>query len=136
MAKPRMVETGTGHVTRPGRVTKDVEGKISDATIYALKDFADTVEASLNGGLRLGPADNLARAGNFKAQHLEFTTPSGANTEISVPHSLGEAPSGYIVTLQNKAGALYTSNFGGWDTQTVYFKCDVASVLFNIIVFL
>jgi hypothetical protein len=36
------------------------------------------------------------------------------------------------VVLQDGAGALYTSNFGGWDGNTIYLKSDVADGLWNI----
>ncbi len=136
MAAPRIRERGYGFISRPTRISRDKDGTISDATINRLQTHLETLTSAINGGLSLRSGGALGRAGNFNAQLLEFITPGAANTEFSVPHSLGEAPEGYIVVLQSKAGSVYTSNFGGWDGSTVYFKSDATDMLVNVIVYL
>jgi hypothetical protein len=130
-----MREAGYGHLPMPGRLTREEDGTISEATLSRVYRQLELVTEAINGGLRLKAGENLGRAGNFKAQLLEFTTPGGADTEFSQPHSLGETPEGYFIVLQNKAGSVYTSNFGGWDSQTVYFKSDATDMLVNIIIY-
>lgn len=135
MAKPSMRENGYGHLPQPGRLTRNADGSVSETTIGKIQSQLELITQTLNGGLRLKSGETLARAGNFKAQMVEFTTPSSANSEFSLPHSLGETPDGYLVVAQNKAGSIYTSNYGGWDNGVVYFKSDAASMLTNIILY-
>lgn len=135
MASPRMREGGYGHLPRPGRVTRNDKGEISEASLNTIQRTLELVVEALNGGLRFTAGEALGRAGNFNAQLLEFTTPGSANAEFTVPHSLNATPEGYFVVLQNKAGSVYTSNFGGWDHQTMYFKSDATDMLVNIIAY-
>jgi hypothetical protein len=95
----------------------------------------ETLTAKFNNGISLGNGIHLSRAGNLDAQNIEFISPDVANAEIALDHSLGRTPVGYLVTLQNSNGSLYTSNFGGWSKNTIYLKCNRASILYNIIVF-
>ena len=135
MANPRMRENGFGHLPQPGRITREKDGTISEATIAKIQSQLELITQTLNGGLRLKSGETLGRAGNFKAQMIELTTPGVADTEFSIPHSLGALPEGYFVVLQDKAGSLYTSNFGGWDKDTVYLKSDATSMLVNIVLY-
>jgi hypothetical protein len=130
-----MRENGHGHLPQPGRITRDDDGTISESSIAKIQSQLELITQTLNGGLRLKSGETLGRAGNFKAQMIELTTPSSANSEFSVPHSLGALPEGYIVVLQDKAGSLYTSNFGGWDKNTIYLKSDATSMLINVILY-
>lgn len=135
MAKPRMRENGFGHLPQPGRITKEKDGTISEASLAKIQSQMELITQTINGGLRLKAGEALGRAGNFKAQLVEFTTPSSPDTQFSVPHSLGSAPEGLFVVLQDKAGSIYTANFGGWDTQTIYLKSDASSMLTNAILY-
>jgi hypothetical protein len=135
MANPRMRENGFGHLPQPGRITRDEDGGISESTLAKIQSQLELITQTLNGGLRLKSGGTLGRAGNFKAQMIEVITPGSANTEFTVPHSLNAIPEGYFIVLQDKAGSLYTSNFGGWDRDTVYFKSDVTSMLVNVILY-
>lgn len=135
MATPRLKERGFGFISRPSRITREENGTISQGSIDRIQSQLDTITTAINGGITLRSGGSLGRAGNMKAQMVEFTSSPTANVEFLVPHSLGEAPEGYIVVLQNKAASLYTSNFGGWDGSAVYFKCSVASVLMNVILY-
>ena len=135
MAKPTMRENGAGHLPQPGRIMRDLDGTISDSTLSRIQSHLELITQTINGGLRLKAGGALGRSGNFKAQKIELTTPGTAPVEIAVPHSLGLRPEGYLVVLQDKAGSLYTSNFGGWDGSVVYFKSDATSMLVNVILY-
>lgn len=135
MARPRIREGGFGFIPQPARIARDKDGTISDATLGLIASQLDTVTKAINGGLRLRAGGNLGRAGNFNAQLVEFITPGMANQQFLVPHSMQEAPEGYIIVLQNKAGSIYTSNFGGWDGNSVYFKSDATDMLVNAILY-
>ena len=135
MAKPSMRENGYGHLPQPGRLTRNPDGTISESTISKIQSQLELITQTLNGGLRLKSGESLARSRNFKAQMIEFTTPSSANAEFTVFHSLGVKPDGYMVVLQNKAGSIYTSNHGGWEKGKIYFKSNTSSMLTNVILY-
>jgi hypothetical protein len=92
MAKPRMRESGIGHIPQPGRITREDDGTISESTIAKIQTQLELITQTLNGGLRFAASESLGRVGNFKAQMLEFIAPGVADTEFSVPHSLGVTP--------------------------------------------
>lgn len=131
MARPTMREDGIGHLPQPGRITREKDGTISEATLGRIHRQLELLTQAVNGGLRFVANQNLGRVGNFKAQMLEFTA-NAADTEFSVPHSLGTVPLGYIPVLVDKDATLYVSNFGGWSKDTVYFKSSAAGALFNV----
>jgi len=135
MALPKRRENGLGHIPRAGRIKKEKDGTISESVIGAIQNQLRLITEAINGGLRLTSGGALGRTGNLDGQMVEFTTPDIADTEIAIPHSLGQAPEGYIVVLQNKAGSVYTSNFGGWDNNTVYFMSDATEMLVNVILY-
>jgi hypothetical protein len=85
---------------------------------------------ALQGRVRFGDGVNGARGENISGEFITFTT-STANTEVTVPHTIGAVPVGRIVLAQDKAGALY-SGTTAWTDTAVYVKCDVASVTFKI----
>jgi hypothetical protein len=130
-----MRERGFGFVSKPAKISRDKDGSISDATINRLQIHLENLTNAINGGLSLKSGGALGRAGNLNGQLVEFTTPPNANTQFLVPHSLGITPEGYIVVLQNKAGSVYTSNFGGWDSTSIFLKSDATSMLVNAIVY-
>ena len=61
-----------------------------------LKDIVDKVNGNLEFGLNL----------RTQTINVEFTA---ANTETTVPHSLGRVPQGYILAKSNAATSLYNS---------------------------
>jgi hypothetical protein len=135
MATPKLILTGTGSVSQPGRISRDKDGTISESTISRIFSALETLTAKFNNGISLGDGIHLSRAGNLDAQTIEFISPDVANTEIAIDHSLGRVPIGFIPILQNANGRLYTSNFGGWSKNTIYLKDIRASVLWSIFVF-
>lgn len=61
-------------------------------------------------------------------------TTANADTEFSITHHLGRKPTGYIVTKSDKACSVYDSGTT-WTTDTIYLKCNVATVAMEIYVF-
>ena len=86
------------------------------------------------GRVRFGTFTDGDRGENIQGEFQTFTSDGVADTEFSVTHGLKAAPLGRIVLNQDKAGSLYQGPSTGtaWDSTTVYFKCDVASVTFDI----
>lgn len=84
----------------------------------------------LQGRVRFGDGVSGARSENIAGEFRTVTT-AGANTEVVVPHTLGEVPIGRIVLRQDKAGHIYDSTTA-WTKTNIYIKCDVASVTFKL----
>jgi len=98
------------------------------------RDVQDLVNA-LTARLRVGDVQDGFRSENFSGEIQVFTSSGVADTEFSVTHTLGFIPTGRIILYQDKAGSLYQGPATGtaWTDTTVYFKCDVASVTFAIL---
>jgi len=94
--------------------------------VRSLDEQSSDLDSILNGGLLFGT--------NFDAVMISVTSNATPDTEDTVAHTLGKAPTGYIVYYKDKAGDIYD---GGttWTTSSIYLKCSVASVTYKIIVF-
>jgi len=88
----------------------------------------------LQGRVRFGPGTSGNRGENIAGQFLTITTNSTPDTETGFTHGLGSIPIGYLVLGQNKTGFLYQLDGTGtkWNSNTIYLKCSVASVTFNL----
>ncbi len=135
MAHEVRVELGIGHIAKPSRVTLDAEGKATGGAILSLNETIERIIGAINGLLSLGDGTQGARAGNLDGQYLEFTSPSTPDEEFQVFHGLDRDPAGYIVVRRDKAAILYDSRVGSWSTHVAYFKSNVGTTLFRILVF-
>ena len=70
---------------------------------------------------------------NIDNPRIEFTSSATPNAENTVAHNLGRIPLGYFVVCQDKAGSLY-KGATAWTKDNIYLKCDIATVVFKIIV--
>lgn len=95
----------------------------------ALTRYSLDLERLLNHGLKF--------ADNFNGQLKSFTSDAVANTEFAVAHTLGRTPTGRVILYQDKAGDLYQGPSTGtaWTSTNLYFKCNVASVTFYVLIF-
>ena len=73
------------------------------------------------------------KAGNLAARYVVYTSNGVANTQDTVAHGLGYAPSGYIVVKQDKSANVYTS--AAADATNLYLKTSVATVAWILLVF-
>lgn len=135
MAKQIIVETGFGHIAKPQRIVLDRDGKVPAGAILQINNAVERIANAINGALSLGDGSQGARAGNLDAQFLEFTTPSTPNEEFELFHGLRRNAAGYLVVRRNAAAILYDSSIGSWGPESVFLKCNTASVLFKIMVF-
>ncbi len=90
--------------------------------------------ANLQLTSRDGAIQNNDKAGNLSAVYCVFTSNGTANTQDTVPHTLGRIPLGYIVVEQDKAGTVYDGGTTFTDTN-LYLKTTVASVAWKLLVF-
>lgn len=134
MADRLLKKTSVGKIVQPPEI-KLANGKLEDQTVHLLNMFMKSMTRKLNGHLTLGDGGQSEWAGNFYAQFIEFTTPVNANEEFVVDHGLGIDPVGRFVIRQNAAASLYDSNIGSWNKNSIYLKCNQASVLMKILLF-
>lgn len=99
-----------------------------------LKVNLDKIFTATQGRIRFGDGVDGNRGENLAGVFQTFTSDATPDTEFSVAHGLGSVPIGRIIIWQDKAGNLYQSPTTGtaWDSTDAYFKCDVASVTFNV----
>lgn len=134
MAKPMMIETGLGTVPAPIKLLRNDDGLVTEESLVQMNAYLQLLAQKVNK-LSLGDLTAYSHAGNLDAQRIPLKTPSVADTEMEIDHSLRRIPSGYIVVLQDKAGSLYTSSYGSWSQNTIYLKFSAASALVDIILF-
>jgi hypothetical protein len=106
-------------LTRP---ENDFEKNLEDELTRYTQDLARL----LNTGLKFSE--------NFNAQIKEYTTNGSADTEDTVSHTLGRAPTGFLILNRDKAGIVYDSGTA-WTASNLYLKCNVASVAVKIMIF-
>jgi hypothetical protein len=89
---------------------------------------------ALQGRVRLGGATDGNNGENIAGQFQKFTSHATPDTEFNVAHTIGSVPVGVIIIGQDKAGSLYQLAATGtaWTATQVSFKCDVASVAFEV----
>jgi hypothetical protein len=106
---------------------------ITDQTslIKYLKDLGEvlsryTVKLAdlLNKGIRV--ADNLNA-------HIITITTAGANTEVTIAHTLKRIPAGYIILGMDKAANIYDSGTT-WTATNIYIKASVATVAVKLLI--
>ena len=134
MATRPLLHPGTDRITTPGPLKVGEDGKIGVAGVEAVNLFLSSVVSKMNGNLTLGNGAHGTWAGNFYWQWIEFTSPSVADTEFTVPHGLDKVPQGFISVFQDKAGSLYVSSYGSWGKDLAYMKDSGASVLRKILI--
>lgn len=92
--------------------------------ITALGNWAQVLMAILDKGISLPD--------NMDAAVVSYTSNVLANTEDTVPHSLGKIPTYFIVGDIDKGGVVYR---GGttFTSTNIYTKCTVASAAIKLI---
>lgn len=100
--------------------------EFEDSLLRVLNSLNLNLEAILNRGLNFTE--------NFDARILSYTSNASPDTEDTVAHSLGRAPSYFVVISKDKAGDFYKSGTA-WTSSNIYLKCSVASVAASILVF-
>ena len=81
-----------------------------------VSQFLDNIKELLNSGLKFSD--------NFDARIVSATF-AAANTDLSVGHSLGRAPSGYVVLSLSASMIVYTGA-SAWTSSTVSLKSSAA----------
>ena len=135
MAQRDLLKRGAGTIATPPKISIGFEGKLEEKAIAAMNSFNATIVRKLNGRLSFGDGAQSSLTGNFFGQFVEFTTPSSANTTFRIDHGLHKAVILRLIMRQDAAAHLYDVDLGSWGARYVYFRCDIASVLFKVALF-
>lgn len=115
-------------------VTKDVtfnsQGDLQSQVTRLDANLAKLFQLA-QGRIRFGDGGDGEFGENMSGQFQVVADSGTANTEFSVSHNLGVIPIGFLVTLINKGGVVYTSGTT-WTTSTVYFKCTTANTALTV----
>lgn len=84
----------------------------------------------IQGRVRFGSGTSGNDGENIYGQWVTFTT-STADTEVTVPHTCGVVPVGYIKTKINKGGVIYDSGTT-WTSTNIYIKCSTATTIVTL----
>lgn len=107
-------------------LTLDEKGNLSEQQVSNLSTVVRDVIIKVNGGISHGTG-NTGHRGNLDEAFTEVITPSVADTEFAVPHTLGRLPQAYHIVRANKSAIVYDSSSGSWTDTLIYLKCNVAS---------
>lgn len=77
---------------------------------------------------RDGAIQNYDKAGNLAAQYVIYTSNAVADTEDTVPHTLGYAPQNYIPVNRDKAGIVYDGATRRWPSSPTARRCARRSI--------
>lgn len=114
------MEIGESIIFPRPRDTQEVE-------LYTLlQRFSNDLMKILNGGIIFSD--------NVDCSIISFTSSGTPDAENTVAHTLGKIPDGYLICSQDKAGSLY-KGASAWTSSNIYLKCNVASVVYTIIIF-
>lgn len=94
--------------------------------LKTINEITRNLDAILNRGISFSD--------NVDCRLATVTSDATPGNEFSVAHKLGKIPTGRIIYSQNKAGTLYNGTSANTST-TIYFKSDVGTCVFKIIVF-
>jgi hypothetical protein len=133
MADRRRLSTTAGQLAHPEPIEIDHDRNLTPQSVGALNAFMQAYAAGFNGKVSLGDGRQSSQSGNIDGQTIVVLTPATPDEEFQVPHGLARAPIGRIVLSQDLPAHLYDSNRGGWGVRQVFFKCDVASVTFTLV---
>ena len=123
------------------KIAKKSNRNIISEGLDNMSDYVDKVDEDLvdlfkltQGRIAFGSASSGNEGENISGEFKEFTSSSTPDEEFSVSHSMGATPIGYMIFYQDKAGSLYQGPSTGtsWDSETIYLKCDEASVTFMV----
>lgn len=70
---------------------------------------------------------------NVDCRFVTFTSHVTPGTEISVPHTLGKIPTGYIPVTKDKEADVY--NTTSPDRVNLYLKCSASSATIKLLIF-
>jgi hypothetical protein len=104
----------------------DEKGNLSEQQISNLSSTVRDLVTKVNGGISHGTG-NTGHRGNLDEAFTDVVTPSVADTEFAVPHTLGRLPQSVVIVRANKSATIYDSSAGSWTDTLIYLKCNVAS---------
>lgn len=110
------------------------EGGLSDQQAVTLVSTVRDLIAKVNGMVSFGSALTGHR-GNLDVAHTDVITPSVANTEFPVVHTLGRVPVGAVLVRRDKVVNIYDSSVGSWTETMIFLKADAASATIKVLLY-
>ena len=104
-----------------------------DKQVRELDLMLTKIISALQSNLRFGSGTDGYMGENIQGQFQVVTT-AAADTEFTVAHTLGYAPTCYIILSNDKAGVVYKSGTD-WTSTIVYLKCSVATSTLTLFLF-
>ena len=99
-----------------------------------LLEFLNWIRIAINKGkIAFGTASNGLHGQNIEGEYQIVTDTGLIDTEFTVAHTLGIAPTTFLQMSINKGGVCYKSGTA-WTSTNAYFKCTVANA--NVTLFL
>jgi hypothetical protein len=95
----------------------------------ATKSWADKITTLLDNNFR-----KIAQIPFNLSESVSIADTGIADTEFSVTHHLGRVPSGFLITMSDKACSCYDSGTA-WTSSAIYLKCNAASAAVKVLVF-
>lgn len=92
--------------------------------------IAKVLLANVNYGTTM---DNTDPDSNMNSWKFEGTSPA-ANTDFTLPHSMGRIPLTINAQDTTNGGLIYRSPVTAWTKTTVTFRCTTASANYKVIV--
>lgn len=131
--RPRIREV-VNIISKPPSLRIGEEGKISAQLLTSLNYFLQEVSQKVNGFISFGSGSHASWSGNLDGQYVEITFPSGADTEMRVPHGLGRLPIAYFVARKDRACDVYDGSDNTWGVEYLYLKCDTANAVVRLLI--
>jgi hypothetical protein len=97
-----------------------------ESNIRRLEQDTHQLFEALKGRIRFGSGVDGERGENVAGEFQVIADTGNADTEITLAHTIGAVPIGYIVIKIDKAGIIYDSGTT-WTSSNIYLKCDVAN---------
>lgn len=108
-------------------------GNVSDPK--NLTRHTERLAKVLNGNVSRGSTmSNSDVDNNMNDWKFEGTSPGAANTDFTLPHSLGRIPITIDAQDTTNGGVVYRSPVTAWTKTTVTFRCTTASANYKVIV--
>lgn len=100
-----------------------------------LARWSERIARVLNGNLSHGSTmSNADKDKNMNSWKFTGVTPAAANTDFTLPHSLGRIPLTITGQDTTNGGYLYRSPVTPWSKTAITLRCTTASATYRLIV--
>ena len=123
----------SSNVKQSREIDPEEIGKLNSTRLDSIDSDLKNLFLAVQGRIRFGTGTDGERGENIHGRFQTLTTSATPDAENTLAHGLGSVPIGYIIINQDKAGSLYDSGTS-WTSTSIFLKCNIASVTFNIFI--